>query len=280
MSAGSYTTRRNMKSTLSVTCALMLCAMLGACATKPDRGYGLGIQAEHEAALERSNRQSALPDSPGMYLALIDKMQSEGMYYASLAHIDAYEKRFGRSPESTLRRADALRQTDQADAARAAYEGLLKSSLAARGYRGLGLLSGQAGQFDDAAAQFRHASDLEPTDALILSDLGYALMRAGCVDEARVPLMKASELARDNVKVLRNLVLYLLVSGQSDAAQAVMAREKFSDDARRAVEVGAKQVLDAVRVAAVPRRETVPAVVVGERSAWARMVAAVSDVVQ
>ncbi|WP_277183028.1 pilus assembly protein [Caballeronia sp. BR00000012568055] len=260
-----------MKSTLCVTCALMLCAMLGACATKPERGYGIGMQAEHEAALERSNRQSALPDSPGMYLALIDKMQSEGMYYASLAHIDAYEKRFGRSPDSTLRRADALRQTDQADAARAAYEGLLKSSLAARGYRGLGLLSGQAGQFDDAAVQFRHASDLEPTDAL---------MRAGCVDEARVPLMKASELARDNAKVLRNLVLYLLVSGQSDAAQAVMAREKFSDDARRAVEVGVKQVLDAVRVGAVPRRETVPTVVVGERSAWARMVAAVSDVVQ
>jgi Flp pilus assembly protein TadD len=265
-----------MKSTFSVMCALMLCAMLGACASKPDRGYGIGMQAEHEAALERSNRQSALPDSPGMYLALIDKMQSEGMYYASLAHIDAYEKRFGRSPESTLRRADALRQTDQADAARAAYEALLKGSLAARGYRGLGLLSGQAGKFDDAATQFGHAAELEPTDALILSDLGYALLRAGYVDEARVPLMKASELARDNLKVQRNLVLYLLASGQGDAAQAVMAREKFSDDARRAVEGGVLQVQDAARGVA-PKRDVVPVVAAAadQRSAWERVVAVV-----
>jgi Flp pilus assembly protein TadD len=265
-------------STQSRLAVVLLCTMLGACGmlnSKPERGYGLGPQAEHEASLERSNRESALPDSPGMYLALIDKMQGEGMYYASLAHIDAYEKRYGASPDSTLRRADALRMTDQPDTSRAAYESLLKTKLAARGYRGLGLLAGQAGQFDDAAKQFRHASDLEPTDALVLSDLGYALLRAGEIDAARVPLMKASELARNNSKVQKNLVLYLLASGQTNAANDIAAHEKYSPDTQRALDTSVKQVLDAAKarsapakVDAVARVDSKPA---EDRSAWQRM---------
>ncbi len=144
---------------------------------------------------------------------------------------DAYEKRFGASPDSTLRRSDALRQTSQLDASRTAYDSLLKTKLAARGYRGLGLLSGQAGQFDEAARQFARASDLEPTDALILSDLSYALLRAGAIDEARVPLMKASELARNNAKIQKNLVLYLLASGQTETARAHGAGDVLAGDA-------------------------------------------------
>ncbi|MDR5773653.1 MULTISPECIES: tetratricopeptide repeat protein [unclassified Caballeronia] len=227
--------------------AILLCALLGACASKQDRGYGLGAQAEHEATLERTNRESALPDTPGMYLALIDKMQSEGMFYASLAHIDAYEKRFNRSADSTLRRADALRQTGQAAASRAAYEALLSTPLAARGYRGLGLLSGQSGDFDAAAAQFAHASDLAPTDAPILSDLGYALLRAGDVEGARVPLMKASELAPNSTKTMSNVALYLLASGQAANAQSLMTQQKFSPNAQQAIADDAKRVADAAR---------------------------------
>jgi Flp pilus assembly protein TadD len=264
---------------------LMLCTMLGACSmmtAKQERGYGVGMQAEHEAALERSNRESALPDSPGMYLALIDKMQTEGMYYASLAHIDAYEKRYGRSPDSTLRRADALRQTSQLDASRAAYDTLLKTNLASRGYRGLGLLSGQAGNFDDAATQFSHASDLDPTDALILSDMGYALMRAGRIEDARVPLMKAAELARGNVKIQKNLVLFLMTSGQQDAAREIMAHEKYSPEAQKAMDSSAQQVVDAAKARALaPAARSVTASVeapVQERSAWRRMLDAAKSI--
>jgi Flp pilus assembly protein TadD len=264
-----------MKSTFPAACALLLCAMLSACASKQERGYGIGPQAEREAAMERTSRESALPDSPGMYLALIDKMQSEGMYYASLAHIDAYEKRYGRSPDSTLRRADALRQTEQMDASRVAYEALLKTKLAARGYRGLGLLAGQANKFDDAAKYFRQASELEPTDASILSDLGYALLREGAIDQARVPLMKAAELARDNTRVQRNLVLYLLANGQNDAAQSIMTREKFTPEAQRAMDASVKQVLEAARTMPVA---STPKAVDEERSTWSRMLDAAKSI--
>jgi Flp pilus assembly protein TadD len=254
--------------------AIALVAMLGACGMlgKQNAGYGMGAQADREAALERTSKQSALPDSPGMYLALIDKMQSEGMYYASLAHIDAYEKRYGRSQDSSLRRADALRQTDQLEASRTAYESLLKTPLAARGYRGLGLLSGQAGHFDEAAKQFERASELEPTDASILSDLGYARMRAGAVEAARVPLMKASELARNNPKIQKNLVLFLFASGQTDAARRIMKQEQYSDDAQRAMDASVKQVLDAANAAnaakVAPSKAEAVAAAAPEHSSW------------
>ncbi|SAL40530.1 TPR repeat-containing protein [Caballeronia peredens] len=228
--------------------AVLVCAMLGACASKPERGYGAAAQAEREAALERTSREGALPDSPGMYLALIDKMQSEGMYYASLAHIDAYEKRYGRSPDSTLRRADALRKTEQTDASRTAYDSLLSTPLAARGHRGLGLLAGEAGDFDEAARQFAQASDLDPTDAPILSDLGYALLRMGNIDAARVPLMKASELARNNPKIQKNLVLYLLASAQGEAAREIVAQQQFSAETQQAIQKNLKLVLDAAKI--------------------------------
>ena len=87
-------------------------SLLGACASKDIAGYGVGPQAERAAMAQQANRDPA-PDTPGMYLGLIDKMQSQGLYFASLAHIDAYEKHYGVSPDTILLRADALRMTDQ-----------------------------------------------------------------------------------------------------------------------------------------------------------------------
>src|SRR5580704_8241702 len=75
-----------------------------ACAFKAS-GYGVGTQAEREAL--QNAQQEPKPDTPGVYLALIDRMQAQGLYYASLAHIDAYEQQYGVSPDSILLRADA-----------------------------------------------------------------------------------------------------------------------------------------------------------------------------
>ncbi|QLD51069.1 pilus assembly protein, partial [Paraburkholderia fungorum] len=46
-------------------------------------GYGVGPQAERQALIQQANRDPA-PDTPGMYLGLIDRMQSQGLYFASL----------------------------------------------------------------------------------------------------------------------------------------------------------------------------------------------------
>nr|WP_241202103.1 MULTISPECIES: pilus assembly protein [unclassified Caballeronia] len=235
-------------------------AGLGGCASKMESGYGVGIQAEREAALQPSQQKQDAPDTPGMYLALIDRMQSQGLFYASLAHIDAYEKQYGSTPDTILLRADALRQTGQAQGSADAYTKLLNTPLAARGHRGLGLLAGAAGKFDKASEEFDAATHLQPTDALTLSDLGYARLRLGDVAGARVPLMKAAELAQDNPKILSNVALFLLAEGQSAAAQGLVAQQKFSPEVQRAIHADAQRIAAASTQAMRARAAEVAAV--------------------
>ncbi|QQC64932.1 tetratricopeptide repeat protein [Paraburkholderia ginsengisoli] len=227
--------------------AVAALALLGACASKDLAGYGVGPQAERALMVSQQAGKEAAPDTPGMYLGLIDRMQSQGLYFASLAHIDAYDRQYGASPDTILLRADALRMTDQPTAAATAYGQLLKTPLAARGHRGLGLLAGAAGDFAHAADELQQAVLLAPTDAVTLSDLGYAYLRAGDVNGARVPLMKAAELDQNNPKIVANVVLYLLANGDQTQALVVMNQQKLAPDVRAAIRNDAAKVAAAGR---------------------------------
>ncbi|AXK65355.1 pilus assembly protein [Burkholderia sp. IDO3] len=237
--------------------------LLGACATK-DSGYGVNAQTERAALMQAADQKRAVPDTPGMYLGLIQRMQAQGLYYASLAHIDAYEKTYGVTPDSTLLRADALRMTDQSAASAAVYTQLLKTPLAARGYRGLGLLAGAAGDFGRAVQALAQASELAPTDASLLSDLAYAKLRSGDVAGARVPLLKAAELDPHNPKIVSNLALYLLAAGRTQDAQRLMNQQHLPADIRKDINGDAAKI--AVAVQAQQRAIAVPSAVVARRS--------------
>jgi Flp pilus assembly protein TadD len=210
-------------------------------------GYGVGVQAERQAAQQTAERADQAPNTPGMYLALIDKMQDRGLYYASLAHIDAFEKQYGVTPDTRLLRADALRETEQPEAAAEAYSALLDTPLAARGYHGLGLLAGAAGDFTGAAKALEQASRLSPVDATVLSDLAYARLREGDVAGARVPLFQAAELDQGNPKITGNMVLYLMAAGRTADARELMANAKLPEDARETVRHDAHAVQIAER---------------------------------
>lgn len=225
--------------------AVVLALGCGACAFK-ESGYGVGAQAERAAA-QAAAAEQPVPDTPGMYLALIDRMQRQGLYYASLAHIDAYEKEYGATPESTLLRADALRETAQPAASATAYRALLSTPLAARGHRGLGLLAGAASDFHEAARELAHAAALAPTDAATLSDLGYALLREGDVGDARVPLMQAAELDSHSGRIKSNLALLLLAQGRAKEARAWMDDQRYSQAVRSAIHEDASKVAAAAR---------------------------------
>ncbi|WP_179403648.1 tetratricopeptide repeat protein [Burkholderia guangdongensis] len=248
------TVKRVVKRAGVVAAALLL----GACATK-EGGYGVGAQTERAALLQAAGQKQDVPDTPGMYLGLIERMQTQGLYYASLAHIDAYEKQYGVSPDSILLRADALRMTDQPAASAAVYTQLLKTPLAARGYRGLGLLAGAAGDFDRAKQALSQASQLAPTDASLLSDLAYAKLRAGDIVGARVPLMKAAELDPKNPKIVSNLALYLLAAGRAQDAQRLMVQQNLPADIRGDIRNDAMKVVAASR--ALQRAVATPPVV-------------------
>ncbi|SDE25858.1 tetratricopeptide repeat protein [Paraburkholderia lycopersici] len=232
---------------VSVLGRMLVVAVLGvfgACASK-EQGYAMGAHARTEIQVREAIRDPA-PDMPGIYLSLIERMQGDGLYYASLAHIDAYEHEYGVSPESILLRADALRATGQRTASAATYSQLLATRLAARAHRGLGLLAGAANDFPGAARELGEASRLAPTDALTLSDLGYALLREGNAEGARVPLLKAIELDSHDPKIAANVALYFASSGDSARAQTLIEQQGFSPEVRAAVERDAQNVADAL----------------------------------
>ena len=155
---------------------------------------------------------------------------------------EALEQRWGVSPDSTRMRADALRQTGQAALSEAAYKRLQGTPLESAGYRGLGLLAGARGSYAEAVQLLQQAQRLTPTDASLLSDLGYAHLRAGQIAEARLPLMQALQLRPDSTQAQSNLALYLEVTDQSEQANRLMEANRMSAATRAAVRDAAQQL--------------------------------------
>lgn len=235
----------------SVVVGLAL-AISGCTATK-DR-YAAGEDAQQRQAFEAANetKTGANIDTQSTYLKVVDQMQQQGLWFASLAHIDALEQRWGITPDSTRARADALRQTDQAELAETAYKRLLATPQESAGYRGLGLLAGARGNYVEAVQLFKQAQRRTPTDALLLSDLGYASLRAGQLEEARLPLMQALQLQPDNKQAQANVALYLEVTNQQEQATALMNANRMSDTTRAAVREAALQMRATGSPAALP----------------------------
>ena len=119
-------------------------ALLGGCAGTPNSADAMARQADAQIQLAKLQDKEARAeyDDQNVYLGLIGRMQQEGMYYASLAHIDAFQKRFGTSTALQVLRADALRETGQDDAALQAYRELLTTDRAGRAHHGIGLVLG------------------------------------------------------------------------------------------------------------------------------------------
>lgn len=190
-------------------------AMVAGCASKLSQGYGV---AKSTASLAQEQmvaaEQATQVDTASTYLGLIEQMQQAGHWYASLAHTDAFERLHGSSTNIQLLRADALRNTQQYDAAKGLYMNLLNTGQASRAYRGIGLLEAGQGRYEEAVAALDKARRLNPVDPNILSDMGYALMLSGQLDEAHLPVMQASQLAPNSPRVQLNLALFLMASGQ------------------------------------------------------------------
>lgn len=174
-------------------------------------------------------------DNKDVYLQLIHKLQQQGAYYASLAHIDAYRLRYGDSPELSQLQADALRETGQGDAAVPIYRSLLHGDQAAAAWHGLGLIAAAANQRNEAEQDLTKAVQLEPINSAYLSDLGYARLRANRIAEAREPLSMAAQLAPDDAKAVSNLALWAILDNQPQLADGLMQQAKLPQATRDAV---------------------------------------------
>ncbi len=246
----------------------MLATLLAGCGSMAASDMSLRTDADIEMARQRQSQEKAEITSPATYLALIRRMQEQGLYYASLAHIDAYQQRYGRGPEIMLLRADALRETDQLAAADAEYRAVVGATSAlgagtqggllnAAAWRGLGIVAGRQGNFAEAARRLQVAAQTNPTDASTASDLGYALMRSGEVEQARVPLMQAQQMAATSPKIAGNLVIWLTVNDRKDDAASLAAHAQLTASARKAVDDDVARVRAAWRDRRIARETTV-----------------------
>lgn len=234
-------TRHLIRSTIP---ALFIAGLLSACSTTET---GNVASAQHQAMLMQQQAQAEQPaiNNRQVHLDMIRTMQARNMYFASLAHIDAYESTHGSSVEVSLLRADALRMTGQNDQAETTYRKLLKTSEAAAARHGLGLMAAQQGKYSQAAEELRESVRLAPLNATALGDLGYALLVARRIDEARVPLIQAMELAPDNRKVISNLALFLLLTGEGDKAVELMNKTGVPLATRKEIMQRAQQMQQA-----------------------------------
>lgn len=234
---------RRTRRTLAFGVAGATVFALTGCAGLKDQ-YAASADAQQRMAAEMAadTKAGASVDTQATYLKLVEQMQKEDLWFASLAHIDALEQKWGVSPESTRTRAEALRQTGQAAPAEAAYKRLLGTPLESAGYRGLGLLAGSRGSYAEAVRLLGQAQRRTPTDALLLSDLGYAQLRAGQSDDARLPLMQALQLRPDSTQAQANLALYYEATNQREQANALMDANRMSDATRLAVRDAAAQM--------------------------------------
>lgn len=232
--------------------------LLSGCGSMATSDMSLRADADIEMARQRQSQEKAEITSPATYLSLIRRMQEQGLYYASLAHIDAYQQRYGRAPEIMLLRADALRETDQLAGADAEYRAVVGATSAmgagtqggllnASAWRGLGIVAGRQGNFAEAARRLQLAAQANPTDASTASDLGYALMRAGEVEQARVPLMQAQQMAAASPKIAGNLVIWLAVNDRKDDAASLASHAQLTASARKAIDEDVARVRGAWR---------------------------------
>ncbi|NLY64861.1 MAG: hypothetical protein GX070_07895, partial [Alcaligenaceae bacterium] len=221
-------------------------ALYGCVGNSSDSAWRLMEDQQQEQAMmqrqEMDDARKKVPEQQQLLVLTIKEAQDQGRYFASLAFIDEYDAKYGKSPDVEILRAEALRRTDQQAQSEEIYRKLTKTRQRAQAYHGLGIMAGQRGDFSQAAQDLAAASEAAPADAVILSDLAYARMRIGDIEGARIPIGKAAELLPQNAKVLSNMSLYLLVRGATTAAEQVMRSANLNERARQEIYAIAEQI--------------------------------------
>jgi Flp pilus assembly protein TadD len=175
-------------------------------------------------------------------LDTIQQMVDDGKPYAALAEMDALGVN---TPRLALLRADAWRKVGRLAEARTLYTGLLGSCLEGRALHGLGLLAAQGGELRDALERLLQARQRLPTDAVVRSDLGYALMLDKQWEAARFEMLTALDLSPNDPKPARNLVLLAWLEGEPDLARRLADKFNLPPETRERLAKQAAQLANA-----------------------------------
>jgi Flp pilus assembly protein TadD len=213
----------------------------------------MAVRAQAERAQERTELQAQANTqlssaeaslsfgSEVAYLQVITQLQAQQLWFASLAHLDAMERQWSPSARSQRLRADAMRQVGMLQASRLLYQHLIHGNEAGKALHGLGLLAAQERNFDEAISHLHAARAILPTDAALLSDLGFAMLHSAHAIDAGLPLLQAAQLQPSNARIQGNVALYLVLYGQPGAASAWMQQHQMSEAQRMKIFAQAQQ---------------------------------------
>jgi len=194
--------------------ALSALALTTACAS------GTSTRSSDEQLLDQARGPE---ETKRLHTDLIREMVSKDRLYAAMAHLEAQEKKFGRTPELRLLRAEILRKLERLEPSEKLYKSLLETGFEGRAQHGLGLIYARQ-DIDLGIEYLRKAVQARPTDARIRNDLGYALLKARRFEDARLHLATAYQLDGKSDLGRNNYLLLLLIQGEEGQANRV-ARE-------------------------------------------------------
>lgn len=226
---------------------LPMVAVLSACAGSGDQSAWRVMQEQQNQQAQLRAREEAelnaqAANEPGMLRTLAQQNYSQQRYFAALAYVDDYRRRFGNIDGLEAIRADALMKTGQPEASRQEYEAMLGTANRAQGLHGLGLLAGEAGDYALAERHFREAAALAPTQPEILNDLAYARLNTGDYAGARIPLGQALELGREESTVLANMALLLMLEGRMADARQLMNSAGVPEETQAGIALQAARI--------------------------------------
>lgn len=214
----------------------------------PNTAYATAAQDAMIRADQAAKTADSAPIDPkkdaererNLHLKLVQDMMSQNNAYAALAHLDAYDQKWGANRQSRLIRADAYRKTGQLDKAELAYRTLLNGATPGQQtgalWYGLGKVSVDKDELGTAAQRFEKAAQSDPLNINAYTDLGLVYLLTGRKDEAYNNLMKATQLANgENPTATANLALWGLVYGDTGLAQSIADQLKWTDSTRKKV---------------------------------------------
>lgn len=198
------------------------------------------IEAEDQEQLRESeeSRLARMEREKNLHLKLVQTMIEQENAYAALAHLDAYDQKWGSDRPSKQLRADSLRKTSQLDQAELIYKSLLGGQDQGKSgavWYGLGKVAIERGDLRGAATRLEKAVQVDPLNTKAYSDLGLVYLLEGQKEPAYNTLMKANQLASGDSNVMANLALWGLVFDDFNMAMDIADRLQWSDNTRNQV---------------------------------------------
>lgn len=192
--------------------------------------------AEIERQFQREKQEKAV------HLSLVNRMLNQKNHYAALAHLDAYDSKWGADVNSKRLRADALRKTGQLDEAERIYKQLLGKLDGGLVWYGLGRVSIDRGDLNNAKDRLEKSVKEDPLLTDAYSDLGLTYMLLNMQQSSYDALMRAVQLSKNEPKSVANLAMWAIVNERYEMANDLADRLEWSDITRSKMMAQASQI--------------------------------------